>query len=339
MARTAWHPFENNRLAICGDEKFVEIWDVRAAKAAMKLPTQGNNLNVSWSRDGIYLAVGNRNEYFLIFDTRTGALVRKKKFTHEMNEMAWSFQSDYLLVASGVDGMGALNVVSVFNENSPAANSSNSTDELTVFDTLIAHSGACQQLAVDPTCRRIAIGGTDRVVSLWSLEDLVCENFVPLDVSTEIRGLSFSPDGQYLAIATGLANSNQASSSQGDEQGVLIVHADSAEPIARVDVRMKCSSIAWQPVVNTSRGELSQQQVHVGNAVNPLSGGNHAPSGEGTHQSHHILAVVCDDKNATLSATTGGGAIGSSSSSSSILTSGSNSNPVFLRLIVFPCTP
>lgn len=84
MARTAWHPFENNRLAICGDEKFVEIWDVRAAKAAMKLPTQGNNLNVSWSRDGIYLAVGNRNEYFLIFDTRTGALVRKKKFTHEV---------------------------------------------------------------------------------------------------------------------------------------------------------------------------------------------------------------------------------------------------------------
>lgn len=84
MAKTAWHPTENNRLVICGDEKFVEVWDVRSSKPAMKLSSMGNNLNTSWSGDGNYIAVGNRNEYFMVFDVRTGTSIRKKKFTHEV---------------------------------------------------------------------------------------------------------------------------------------------------------------------------------------------------------------------------------------------------------------
>ncbi len=29
MTKLAWHPFESGRIAICGDDKTIEIWDVR----------------------------------------------------------------------------------------------------------------------------------------------------------------------------------------------------------------------------------------------------------------------------------------------------------------------
>lgn len=212
-----------------------------------------------------------------------------------MNEMAWSYNNDYLLVAAGVDGMGALDVISVFNSGSSGGGS----EELTVVDSLVAHSGACQQLAIDATCRRLAMGGTDKFVSLWSLEDLVCDRFVPLDVNTELRSLCFSPDGQFLAIAAGVTGTAGGA----DEQGVLIVNSDSAEPIVKIDARMKCTTVAWQP-----------QQA--------------------TANSPTVLAVVCDDKTATSSSATTTSSAGATVFSSSTTTS--KDGPIFLRLAVLP---
>ncbi len=253
-----------------------------------------------------------------------------------MNEMAWSYNSDHLMVATGVDGMGALDVISVFAAqdaqptNDDAAVESK-TDDFLLLDSLIAHSGACQHLAVDAQCRRLALGGTDRVVSPWSLTDLVCDRFVSFDVSTELRSLSFSPDGHYLAVATSAANN--------DEQVVLIVDADTAEPVTRVDARMKCSAVAWQPTRHTAQDTTSTTNNNNTTSANDLNKATHlsSPSPRHTNSTNNnnsvsspavsspsVLAVVCDDKNMTYSAT-----------STSNLASSSGAS-VFLRLIVFP---
>lgn len=85
MVKIAWHPTINGRLVMCGDDKSVEVWDVKSSKPALKLTTLGGNLNVNWSRDGKYIVVGNKSEYFLVFDAASGAQLRKKKFAHEVH--------------------------------------------------------------------------------------------------------------------------------------------------------------------------------------------------------------------------------------------------------------
>lgn len=86
VSKLAWHPTDDSRLVFCGDDKMVEVWDVRAAKAAVKLPSLGNNLNLAWNNDGSYIVVGNRNDFFVVFDVNTGNQLFKRKFTHEVSQ-------------------------------------------------------------------------------------------------------------------------------------------------------------------------------------------------------------------------------------------------------------
>lgn len=85
MTQVSWHPTEPGRLALCSDDKMIEIWDVRASRATNKISSLGNNLNMAWSPDGNFLAVGNRSDQIVVLDVRTGSTIRKKKFPYEVS--------------------------------------------------------------------------------------------------------------------------------------------------------------------------------------------------------------------------------------------------------------
>lgn len=57
-----------------------------ASKAAMKIQTLGGNINMDWSRCGNYIAVGNKSDYLVVVDVRTGNQLKKKKFHYEVTE-------------------------------------------------------------------------------------------------------------------------------------------------------------------------------------------------------------------------------------------------------------
>jgi WD40 repeat protein len=84
MTQLCWHSTEDSRLAICGDDKNVEIWDVRASRVAMKIPTSGNNINMAWSPSGGHIVVGNRSDILTVIDVRKGTQLSKKKFLYEV---------------------------------------------------------------------------------------------------------------------------------------------------------------------------------------------------------------------------------------------------------------
>jgi len=79
-----------------------------------------------------------------------------------MNDMAWSYNSDYLFVATGKDDGGVVEVMSL---NEPT---------LSAIDTLYAHTGISYCLRIDPTYRKLAVGAADSLVTLWSLDELYC---------------------------------------------------------------------------------------------------------------------------------------------------------------------
>jgi WD40 repeat protein len=80
MSQVCWHPCDSSRLSLCSEDKAVELWDLRASKAAMKIQSLGSNINMDWSPCGNYLVLGNKSDYILVLDLRTGNQLKKKKF-------------------------------------------------------------------------------------------------------------------------------------------------------------------------------------------------------------------------------------------------------------------
>uniref|UniRef100_A0A7S3M2X7 Anaphase-promoting complex subunit 4-like WD40 domain-containing protein n=1 Tax=Spumella elongata TaxID=89044 RepID=A0A7S3M2X7_9STRA len=256
MTQLCWNPVDDSRIGMCGEDKYVELWDVRASKASMKLPTSANNISIGWSPCGTFMAVGNKSDLVTVFDLRTGSVLRKKKFNYEVNDIVWTANPNYLLAATGGDGAGYLDILSLLNPTDPEAaltdinnihissaasnssstsNTSSAAGELSLLQRVTAHVDNCISLRIDPACRRLAVGGLDRTVSFWDLEDMVCLHTTP--VESEVRGMTYSGDGQYLAVV-------------GVDTNIYICDTSSAEAVSKVVCRHKVSSASWHPQTN-----------------------------------------------------------------------------------------
>lgn len=164
-----WNPAESSRFLISGEDKFVDLWDVRASKATIKLTTLGNNLYTAWSPNGKYIAVVNRSNNVIVYDSSVGRQIRKVKFGYEINELQWTLNSDHLLVAGGGNDLGTIDILGFKN------------DDLILVDTITGHTASGIRLKLDADFRRLAMSSGDNNVTLWDLEDLVCHHCVPFE--------------------------------------------------------------------------------------------------------------------------------------------------------------
>ncbi len=89
---------------------------------------------------------------------------------------------------------------------------------LTVRESPAAHVGGCVALALDPRGRYLASGGLDSIINMFDLNDWICARTITIcecvNMSLHlfsgshllsrnaVNGLSFSYDGEYLAIAS-----------------------------------------------------------------------------------------------------------------------------------------
>lgn len=143
-----------------------------AQRATGKIKGPGQHIYSAWSPDGNYVAVGNKQDIITVLDVRNpseGTQVAKNKFSYEVNEIAWSANSDHILAATGGEGVGSVEVIAF------------SGSELSSVISIPAHSSNCTNLRVDPTFTRLALGGCDHLVSLWDLEDMVCHHTVNME--------------------------------------------------------------------------------------------------------------------------------------------------------------
>jgi WD40 repeat protein len=111
--------------------------------------------------------------------------------------MIWSANSDYIIIASG---LGGIEIVHFHDE------------DLAKLDFVLAHTSNCHQLklwevndhtSAMPSHRQkalMALGGADFQVTLWDVDDLICHTTICLE--SEVRGISLSGDGDYLAIVS-----------------------------------------------------------------------------------------------------------------------------------------
>jgi THO complex subunit 3 len=68
-------------------------------------------------------------------------------------------------------------------------------------ETLECHRGTCSCIAIDPTEKYFATGAADAIIAIWDLEEMSCLRCYT-KLEGQIRQLSFSHDGRYIATAS-----------------------------------------------------------------------------------------------------------------------------------------
>ena len=76
--------------------------------------------------------------------------MRKVKFGYEINELIWSANSNYLLIATASADSGNIDIIEFQSQKS----------DLLLYDTIAAHTSNCFTIKADsPNYRRMAVGG------------------------------------------------------------------------------------------------------------------------------------------------------------------------------------
>merc|ERR1712080_200689 len=214
----AFHPKNPDVLGTASADKTVRIWDTRAGKSCHGIETKGQNINLSWSPDGNYIAVGSKDDIISIIDSRKMKpnILKSQKYSYEVNEMAWNQTGEYFLMTTGNGTVDILKFPSLEKAHS-----------------VQAHSAHCYCIEFDPKKRYLATGGADALVSLWDLSEMVCVRTFPR-LDSPIRSLSFSHDGRFIASASG-------------DHRIDISDVTSGRPVHTIECREAMNSISWNP--------------------------------------------------------------------------------------------
>ena len=226
--------------------------DVRARSPTSKMPSLSKNIYSSWSPDGKYLGVGNQSDVLAVFDINSGKIAKKVQFLYQINEFAFTANSDHIIVAAESGGnptdMGGMEIISWQNE------------ELTPVESIPAHTSICMGLSIDRAYRQVAVGSSDYLVSVWDLQELVCKATVK-EVNTGARTISFSGDGRRIAIG-------------GDSPDMYICDTNTGETQCIVDCRGNPERVNWHPnldIVAVGLSDKGSSRGTIGNYLKLLS--------------------------------------------------------------------
>lgn len=187
---------DNISLGKMASDKMNET-DVDAFEAKYKIDTKGENINLSWSPDGKYVCVGNKDDLLSFIDcTRNPpSIIKSHQFKTEVNEFAWNTTSQIFVITTGGGKIQSYN----FNDFIKSSLDIDMDDFL--LDTFDAHSSNCICLKFDSKGDHFAVGSNDTLVSLWDAKD-----FIPVRTYSElhwpVRTLSFSHDSKLIAAAS-----------------------------------------------------------------------------------------------------------------------------------------
>ncbi|KAJ3033078.1 hypothetical protein HDV00_006810 [Rhizophlyctis rosea] len=223
ISQLAWDPVHADLLATACTDKSIRIWDVRTAKSTT-IPTSGENINVTWSPDGKFIAVGNKEDTVSFIDPRGGADAKQKTYVKqslrydgvEINEITWNHGGDLFFMTTG---QGKIKILD-FPDLKPAYE-------------FVAHTANCYCIEFDPKGRYFATGGADAIVCLWDMDDFVCVRTYG-QLEWPVRTISFSSDGELIA--------------SGSEDNFIDVSAvETGELIHTLQCDAAMNSVAWHP--------------------------------------------------------------------------------------------
>lgn len=239
-----WSPLHADVVASASSDKSCRIWDIRSGRCSHSIVTPGENINISWSTDCVWIAVANKKNQLSLIDCKSWRIVVTVSFAFEISEIAFVKNNSSLLLIT--TGRGTLEIYRI--TSTPAAAtasttaattvSSSSNSNLTLVDLKLAtsvegHTGPVYCVDVDPKHRYIATGASDAMVCIWDVASLSCIRTISR-LESPIRTVSFSFDGLFLASAS-------------EDHRIDIADVDSGDLIHSVATTAEMNSMCWSP--------------------------------------------------------------------------------------------
>jgi THO complex subunit 3 len=100
--------------------------------------------------------------------------------------------------------------------------------------SLNGHTSACLSVALQPTARYLATGGSDSIIALFDTKYWICQRTL-IDMVGPVRSISFSFDGSYI-----VGGSDEGS-------GLEIAHVETGEYVHSIKTADPCPVVAWHP--------------------------------------------------------------------------------------------
>ncbi|KAL8688220.1 MAG: hypothetical protein Q9224_004939 [Gallowayella concinna] len=259
IERLAWNPIKEAELASVSNDGTCRFWDVRSKTCIASVPLGGEGLTIGWASDGSLALVGRKDDFLVpIYLTpesppTAGNVLRQPLQTNQtlFNPIG---PPSTLLLTTG-DGCvkvyswppvpppttAAVNGLSPHHGTRAVSHSRSSTPapqsispSLQLLHTLHAHTSACVSLALSPTSRYLAIGGSDALISLYDTYDWICRRTLS-SLSGSVKSVSFSWDGSYV-----IGGSDEGT-------GFDIAHVETGETVARVETTAPAPCLSWHP--------------------------------------------------------------------------------------------
>ncbi|MGL6073179.1 MAG: WD40 repeat domain-containing serine/threonine protein kinase [Fimbriiglobus sp.] len=126
---------DDHRVALCGIDGIVSVWDLRSGAEVFRLPTGNPGHAIAFSPDGRRIAFAGRDRTLTLLDAETGTVTAKPIPTMEViNRLTWNTENHIL--ANGVDGAVRLFDAETGRAVGPAF-------PVTASGSALSHTGDC----------------------------------------------------------------------------------------------------------------------------------------------------------------------------------------------------
>ncbi|CAK7267599.1 hypothetical protein SEPCBS119000_002633 [Sporothrix epigloea] len=238
IEKIAFNPIKDAELCSMSADGVIRFWDVRTKTCTHEVRGLGEANTMAWAPDGECLVVGSSSpdnksggfQVHILDQSQSTPLTSQLQATR-VNDVAFCWSGKRVFLAMGD---GQTRILSI-PELEPALRVSYAVGEGESSEfSLKGHSADCLSVALSPTGRFLATGGTDAVIALWDTTKWTCQRTVTT-MAGPVRSLSFSWDGNYVI----------GGSSEGAE--LEVVQTETGEHVHTFKTANPVPVVAWAP--------------------------------------------------------------------------------------------
>lgn len=222
----SWNPTHPDLFCTSSQkDRRIVFWDARQSRYIQQCPLKVSPVQTNYSPDGrslLYASAGHQ----LFFMTLGKPGEDGKQLWHTADKDNVRLTGSTAMFNHAGDGV-------ILTHHSEHTLRIMDYPSLTVRESPAAHVGGCVAVALDPRGRYLASGGYDSIINMFDLGEWICARTITV-CEHSINALSFSYDGEYIAIA------NAGSY-------VDICATETAAALHRVPTLGPCPTVTWHP--------------------------------------------------------------------------------------------
>ncbi|KAG6854360.1 hypothetical protein C0991_007865 [Blastosporella zonata] len=220
----SWNPTHPDLFCTSSQrERRIVFWDTRQSRYTQQCSTKAVPVQTNYSPDGRSLLYASPNHHLFFLELGREGEETKESWRHSEKDALTGSTAMFNHVGDGV----------ILTHHSEHTLRILDYPSLKLRESPAAHVGGCVAVALDPRGRYLASGGFDSIVNMFDLNEWICARTITVS-EYAINALSFSHDGEYLAIA----NAGNYIDICATETGV---------PLHRVPALASSPTVSWHP--------------------------------------------------------------------------------------------